>query len=62
MADIIDFMNCEVNMEDYPQEFYEERAAIYEYLANYSRKEAEELAYKDYSAKLEEDKAKKQEI
>lgn len=49
-------------MEDYPQEFYEERAAIYEYLANYSRKEAEELAYKDYSAKLEEDKAKKQEI
>lgn len=29
-------------------EYFEERAAIYEYLANYPRKEAEALANKDY--------------
>lgn len=46
-----------MNQEDY-EEYYEERAAIYEYLANYPRKQAEALAYKDMQELIKKNNSK----
>jgi hypothetical protein len=41
-------------MTDYEKDFFEERSAIFEYEAGYTREQAEILAYKELKVKRDE--------